>query len=179
MSGTFVVVRLPSAGMVFGEVLSRHPGSRLTSVPIARQEAAGHHGVLELLALVEGLPDAALASALLSWNRVYGRPAHVIGESFALRLPMDVDAVHSRATARLLEADRALRVEGNVMEGQWTEQWIACPSEAEADAMAGRMRQLLAGDPGVEVRTAEPKRHDLECWEVLRFAGEVAAEAMA
>jgi hypothetical protein len=126
--------------------------------------------MVDLLALVEGLPDEALGALLLAWNRRYGEPVQVLGESFALRLPLKVDMVRHPASD-ILQMDERLPVIGNVAQGDWMEQWLGCASAAEAEALADRLRKALGAASGVVVRTAEPRPQDADCWEVLRFAG--------
>jgi hypothetical protein len=177
MAGTFVVVRIPSRGTLFGDAMADHPGARITSVPTGRRE--GPEGlVTDLLALVEGLPDSTLASILLAWNRRYGEPAEILGESFALRLPLKVGEVEAPASEVLHMGDD-LPVFGNVAQEDWMEQWLQCRSPAEAEALAARLRKTLGQGIGSSVRTAEPRQNDLDCWEVLRFAGGAELEVLA
>jgi hypothetical protein len=134
---------------------------------------------MENLALVEGLPDDDLARLLLAWNRRYGRPPHVIGEAFALRLPIRVDAVAEPGMAELMRLGHELPVMGAVAEGDWAEQWFSCGSEAQAQEVAQRLGKALRDVPGAEVRVAPPRQRDLACWEILQFAGGVAPELEA
>jgi hypothetical protein len=168
MSGTYVVVRLPSKGTLFGDAMAGHPGARITSVPAGRREGTAG-SMTDLVALVEGLPDSALASILLAWNRRYGEPADIIGETFALRLPLNVEEVPTPAS-EILRMGEHLPVFGNVAQDDWMEQWLHCGSDREAEALAARMRAGLGEGAHVSIRTAEPRRQDSECWELLRFA---------
>lgn len=177
MTGGCVVVRLPSRGTLFGDAMANHPGARITSVPTRRRDGASGP-MTDLLALVEGLPDSALAAILLAWNRRYGEPVEVLGESFALRLPLNVDEVEQPAST-ILRMGGSLPVLGNVAQDDWMEQWLRCASPEEAEALAARLRATIGSGPGVSVRTAEPRQKDEECWEVLRFAGGFEAEAAA
>lgn len=173
MADTCVVVRLPSAGTVLGETLRWHGDARVTAVPTGWED--GPDGPwLESLALVEGLSDEDLARLLLAWDRAYGRSPHVLGEAFALRLPVHVDAVAAPGLAELMRMLHALPAMGSVAAGEWVEQWFACPDHRHAEALARRLRQALREVPGAEVRIAAPRAHDLDCWEVLQFAGGVA-----
>lgn len=169
----YVAVRLPSQGTVLGDMLGSHPGARVTSVPVT--PAPDLEGHLDVLALVEGLPDEAVARILLAWNGRYGRPASVLGESFALRLPIQVEAIGAPGMAEVLRLDGGLSVLGNVMQDDWAEQWIACSDAAEAEAVAERFRQALRHAPGAQVRIGTPRPQDADCWEVLAFA---AAESL-
>jgi hypothetical protein len=172
MADTCVVVRLPSAGTVLGEMLRQHGEARVTSVPTGWED--GPDGPwLENIALVEGLSDEDLARVLLAWNRVYGRPPHVIGESFAVRLPIHVDAVAAPGMADLMRMLHELPAMGAVAAGDWAEQWFACRDAAHAETLARRLRQALRDVPGAEVRVAVPRAHDVDCWEVLQFASGV------
>lgn len=164
-----VVVRLPSAGTLLGEALRRSGRARVTSVQTSWSE--GPDGSWsENLALVEGLTDSDLAHLLLAWNRHYGRPPAVIGESFALRLPVRVDAAPGSGMAELMRVSRRLPALGSVAEGAWAEKWFSCRDDAHAREVAAELRVALRGVPDAEVRVAAPRPHDLHCWEVLQFA---------
>jgi molybdate-binding protein len=90
VAGRHVVVHIPSRGTLLGETVERHPGARATLVQLARREV-GHSSIVDNFALVEGVPDHAIAQMLLAWNLRYGVPASVVGGPFALRLPVRVD----------------------------------------------------------------------------------------
>jgi hypothetical protein len=167
---SYVVVRLPSTGTVFGEVVRDHPGSRVTSIQLSSTDDE-----LTLLALVEGLPEPAVAQALLGWNLRYGRPAHVLGDAHALRLPLDPRATPA-AMAELLRT-QGLHVAGNVLGDGWAEQWIVCPDVRSAERLSAELALRLETWPGVEVRLGRPRPHDAECWGVLRMAAEVEGAA--
>jgi hypothetical protein len=153
--------------------MARHEHARVTTVP-TRWRLGSRGETVDLLALVEGLPDAELAGLLLAWSRRYGRSPEVVGESFALRLPLAVEAVPSPEWQGLLHLDRELPLLGTVAEEDWVEQWFSCRDREEAEAVAGRLREALAGVPGAEVRIGSPRHRDLDCWEVLQYAGGVA-----
>lgn len=172
MSSVCVVVRLPSRGTLLGDAVALHSHARVTTVPTGWTVGPGGE-CLELLALVEGLPDADLAGLLLAWGRRFGRPATVVGESFALRLSVAIDAV-SPGVQGLLRLDRELPLMGVVAERDWLEQWFVCRDAGEAEEVAGRLRAALRLAPGATVRLGSPRPHDLDCWEVLHFAGGVA-----
>lgn len=174
MAPTCVVVRLPNAGTLLGDAMARHEDARVTSVPMSW--TSGPDGSwMEVLALVEGLSDDDLAALLLAWNRRYGRPAQVIGEAFALRLPVRLDAVRAPGIADVMRLSSDLPVLGSVAEDGWAEQWFRCADAREAEEVAGRLRRVLRGVPGAEVRVAAPRQRDLSCWEVLHFASGVSA----
>jgi hypothetical protein len=178
MVSTCVVVRLPSAGTLLGETLRQHGDARVTAVPTGWEE--GPDGAwLESLALVEGLSDEDLGRLLLAWNRRYGRPPHVIGDSFAVRLPIRVESVAAPGMADLMRLLHEMPAMGAVAEGDWAEQWFNCRDAAHAEQVAQRLRKALRGVPGAEVRVAPPRERDLSCWEVLQFAGGVASELEA
>ncbi len=176
-----VVVRLPSAGTLLGDAVRAHPYARVTSVPTAWNFGDPQGSSMELLALVEGLSDPELAALLLAWNRRYGRPAEVLGESFALRLPVRLDAVSAPGMRQLLNLDPELPLLGSVAEEDWVEQWFACRDAGEAESVAARLRQVLRAVSGVEIAIRVPRQQDLACWEVLHFASgttpPLAAEA--
>jgi hypothetical protein len=164
MTADYVVVRTPSAGTLTGDLVRDHPGSRVTSVPCG--PARG--GRMDQLALVEGVPLSAVAQLLLAWNLRFGVPAQVLGDPFALRLPIVVPAsVHP--WKGLLEASEGLTVAGNVVHGDCIEEWIRCTDHAQAQRVIGQLR-LAAGSGGAEVMAGTPRPHDLECWEVLHQA---------
>src|SRR5688500_12861032 len=113
-----VAVRLPSRGTLLGDTMARHPSARVTADPTGWEE--GPDGAwAEALALIEGRPDDELADLLLAWNRRYGRPVHVVGEAFAVRLPIPVKDVSSPGMAQALGLSQALPVMGSVAEGGW------------------------------------------------------------
>lgn len=161
----YLTVRTPSGGTLVGDLVGRHPGSRATAVPCG--PARG--GRLDDLALVEGIPPSEVAQLLLAWNLRYGLTAEVLGDPFALRLPVVVPAAPPPWDA-VLAAGEALPVAGTVVEGEAIEQWIRCADDAEARRCAARLRQALAGHPQAELHEATPRPHDLECWAVLRDA---------
>lgn len=178
MVATCVAVRLPSTGTLLGEALSQHEDARVTAVPTGWQD--GPDGPwMDNLALVEGLPDEELARLLLAWNRRYGRPPHVIGDSFAVRLPIRVDAVGTPGMADLMRLGHEMPVMGAVAADDWAELWFSCRDAGHAKAVAARLREALKGVAGAEVRVAPPRKRDLSCWEVLQFAGGLAPELEA
>lgn len=168
-----VAARLPSAGTLLGDAVARHDHARVTAVAAGWHDDRAFGQSMDMLALVEGLPDAELAGLLLAWGRRYGRSPEVLGESFALRLPVAVDAVPSAGMQHLLHLDRELPLLGSVAEQDWIEQWFTCRDRAEAEKVAGRLRQALLHVPGAEVRIGSPRHRDLDCWEVLSFASGV------
>lgn len=157
----------PFAGSLVGDLVRRHPGSRVTAVPCgpARQ------GRLDHLALVEGIPPFEVAQLLLAWNMRYGVPAEVLGDPFALRLPVLVPAAIPPWNA-ILAASQGLTVGGNVIEGEHVEQWIQCADAAQAQRVAGLLRALV-GHSQAELIAGPPRSRDLECWAILRQAVEL------
>lgn len=172
MAGRYVVVRLPAAGTLFAEVLDTHPGARVTCIGLGRHAHEGR-SLADHLALVEGLPDSAVAGLLLAWDRCYGEPPQALGGPFALRLPMDLTMDHSAVEAACLRLGAHLpdvrhRVAGGVLE-----LWSPHGSEAEAEAALSRLRGLLAGMPVIAVATEEPRPDDAEAWAMLREAADL------
>lgn len=164
-------MRLPSTGTLLGDAVARHDHARVTTVQTSWRLDGPRGAVMDLLALVEGLPDAELAGLLLAWSRRYGRPPEVVGESFALRLPVAVEALPEPAMQDLVRLDRELPLLGTVAERDWVEQWFLCRDPDEAEQVAGRLRQALRHVDGLVVRIGSPRPRDLDCWEVLQFAG--------
>lgn len=160
----FVVARMDSSGTLMGDLLRRHPGSRATGIPLPYPGT----GRIDFLTLVEGVPHHAVAQLLLAWNLRYGHPAEVLGDPFALRLPV-IPAVGSPSIERLLLAGESLAVAGSVAEGAWVEQWIRCADLAEAQRLVARLRGLL-GPAAVQLAIAGPRQQELDCWQVLRDA---------
>jgi hypothetical protein len=48
---------------------------------------------------------------------------------------------------------------------------VRCRDQGEAEEVAGRLREALRGVAGAQVLLGAPRGQDLDCWEVLRFAG--------
>lgn len=167
--GVYVAVRTPSKGSLVGDLVERHPGSRVTSVPCGPAKA----GRIDHLALVEGIPRSAVAQLLLAWNLRYGVPAEVIGDPFALRLPV-ILAAALPPWSGILTASDDLAVAGAVVEDGTVEQWVLCKDGAHARILA-RLRNAVTGHSAAEIVEGEPRTRDLECWDVLREA--VALEA--
>jgi len=159
-----VAIRLPSAGTLLGDLVREHAGSRVTTIPVARSPGRVDH-----LALVEGVPDHAVAQMLLAWNLRYGVPAQVLGDPFALRLPVLVPAIGVPAIESLLAMDADLQVAGSVGEADWFEQWIACPDADAAHRLVARLRGRL-GAHVLDVDVRAPRPQDLDCWAVLHEA---------
>lgn len=170
MPAAFVVVHLPATGSPLAEAVARHPKARATAVP------KRHGGSWwEFLALVEGLTDEELARVLLAWNRCYGLPADVIGESFALRLPVAVDRAAPGTREILNQHDLPLL--GMVAAAGWAELWFQCESAKDAQALATRLRNALGQVVGAEVHVQQPRLKDRTAWEVLQFAAQAPVEA--
>lgn len=178
MPAAFVVLRMPSGGTILGDAIARNPQARVTSVPTGWREGPDGR-VMDLIALVEGLPDVALAEVLLAWSRRYGEPAQVLGESFALRLPVRVASVRAPGMASVLHTTEGLPVWGNVAAGDWSEQWMRFPDRPSAELAAAQLRQRLLGIDGLTVRVADPRPDDADCWEVLHAAAGAALHMAA
>jgi hypothetical protein len=159
---------------LLGEAVARHAHSRVTTVATGWRDDRAFGESMDLLALVEGLPDAELAGLLLAWHRRYGRAPEVLGDSLALRLPLAVDALPSPGLQELAHLDRHLPLLGIVAEHDWIEQWFRYRDPAQARTVAGRLRKALLAVPGAQVRVGSPRHRDLDCWEVLNFAGGIA-----
>jgi hypothetical protein len=165
----YVVVRLPNHGTLLGEAVSRHPGSVVTCVTAGMHDHDGRP-VVDHMALVEGLPDAAIASVLLAWSRQHGEPAQVLGGPYALRLPVALDAPHTDTVATCLRLayelpDVTQRVYGDVLE-----LWGACRSEEEARRRRDQIARAFAGPGILSVEVAQASPQDAECWSLLRAA---------
>ncbi len=138
--------------------------TRMTCILLARRN--GPVGpVVELLALLEGLDDAAVGRFLLRWNLRQGLPASVLGGPFALRLPILLARVGNPDAARFLGNLRD--TDGLVLQGTALEGWQALPAGEAAAAPHAE------GAGSASVRVAAPSRADLECWEALRLAADV------
>lgn len=168
----YVVVSLPSQGMLLGDVVGRHAGARLSAVEVGRH--IGLHGpVVEFLALAEGIPDHDIANVLLAWNLRYGEPAHALGGPFALRLPVAVDDVPASALATMLRWGGPPALD-TVVSDRRVEFWLACTSLDDAQALERRLGGLMRGVQGARVERRDPPPRDAECWGLLRLAAEVA-----
>jgi hypothetical protein len=171
MSAYFVVVRLPSQGTLLGDAVARHPGSTVTCIMSGQHQHEGRP-IVDHVALVEGLPDAALSGVLLSWERQFGEAPQVLGGPFALRLPVALDGQHPPTVALCLRLkdilpDVAQRLHGDVME-----LWGRCDGAADAARRRDQVARAMAGYPDLSVDVAQPTAADLECWELLRVAAE-------
>ena len=175
---SYVVVRLPSSGTVIGDAVRSNEGSSVTSV-LLPLPGTDPNERMDLMALAEGLPDFAVAQVLLAWNLRYGLPGEVLGDAYALRLPVAGHRVVPPVMAEMFRMDRDLAVAGNLAKGDWVEQWIRCLDSAHAARVAGELAGRLAGWPGVRVATGQPRSHDLECWEMLRMVGGMPDEILA
>jgi hypothetical protein len=169
MVGSYVVVRLPSRGTLLGEAVARHPGSVVTCVTAGMHDHDGRPFV-DHLALVEGLPDAAIASVLLAWSHQHGEPAQVLGGPFALRLPVALDAPHTETVATCLRLAYELPDVTQRLCGDVLELWGACRTPDEAQRKRDQIRRAFAGPGVLSVEVAHASRQDLECWALLRTA---------
>lgn len=173
MGGSHVRVRLPSAGTVAGDFVSRHPDARMACIEAARSQSP-LGPVVEHLALLEGVRDDAVGGLLDAWRGTYGIPAQPQGTPFAVRLPLPLRHGLPEAVARLHELDLAgSQALGHVLHGEHCDFWIDCGSGEGALKLCDRARLHLP--PGVGIVTVgEPARGDVECWAALRLALEVA-----
>ena len=176
--GSHVVVRIPHEGTLFGPVVARHPGSRVTAIVAGRRQEAGRHFV-DHLALVEGLPDSEVAAVLLGWKRRYGESPEVLGGPFALRLPVDLGLRQPPTVSAMLRLAGALPGAGCVLEDGAAELWSPCGTPEQAERRCAQLRQELAGLEA-SVEAAEPRPEDADCWSVLRVAAtELLADPVA
>jgi hypothetical protein len=169
MAGTHAVVRIAAAGTLVGEAVSRHPGSRVTSIVSGQHEHDGR-AIVDHMALVEGLPPDELAELLLGWEHRYGEAPQVLGEPYALRLPVAPDLHLSPAAAAILRLEQELPGACCRFREGAVELWVACASVEEAERLCRDLRPVLEGMPVLQVGTAEPRPEDLDCWSVLRLA---------
>ncbi len=169
MSGSYVVVRLPSHGTLLGEAVARHAGSQVSCVVSGRHEHDGRL-IADHFALVEGLPDAELSSLLLAWKRLYGEAPQVLGGPFALRLPVALDGHYTSTVALCLRLGEVLPHLSQRLYGGVMELWGRCESPSDAVVQGERVRRVMAGLPILSVEVAQPTQEDLVCWELLRSA---------
>ncbi|MHB1261569.1 MAG: hypothetical protein ACYC2H_07615 [Thermoplasmatota archaeon] len=171
MSGSYVVVRIPSRGTLLGEMVARHPGSRVTCIISGRHEHDGHP-IVDHLALIEGLPDAELSGLLLGWKRMYGEAPQVLGGPFALRLPVALDGQHTPTVALCLRLGEVFPEVSQRLYGGMMELWGRCESPADAVVQGDRVRRVMTGFPVLSVDVGQPSHQDVECWELLRTAAD-------
>ena len=169
MSGAFVVVRLPSDGTLVGKLVAEHPGARLSCVSAGthrheRRQLADH------VALVEGIPEIAIARMLLAWRNRNGEAPQVLGGPFALRLPVDLGGAHSRAEAACLRLGASLPDPRQVVTADAIEVWSQFPTQAMAELALAGLRESLQGMPVLSADVERPRRPDLEAWSVLQEA---------
>lgn len=169
MAGTHVVVRIAAAGTLLGEAVARHPGSRVTCIVSGQHEHDGR-AIIDHMALVEGLPPDEVAEILLGWEHRYGEAPQVLGEPYALRLPVALDLHLSAAAAAILRLEQELPGACcRVCDGE-VEVWVACADVAEAERLCRDLRPVLQGMAVLWLGTAEPRPEDADCWSVLRMA---------
>lgn len=165
------VVRLPGSGTLLGEVVARHPSSLVTCVGLGRHSHASRE-VLDHLALLEGIPDHAVAQLLLAWARRYGEPPQVLGGPFALRLPVDLGLRHTHIEAACLRIGGRHPAVRMRLSGEALELWVPCASAAEASQVLGSLRELLHGIPVLSMFTADPQPEDVLAWSLLQEAAQ-------
>lgn len=171
MPGSYVVVRFPNRGTLVGEAVARYPGAEMTSIVAGRHEHAGR-AFIDHLALIEGLPAAAVAELLLAWGRRYGEAPQVLGGPYALRLPIALDVHHTAAAAAILRLEQELPDVAHRFREAGVELWSPCGSPALAERRRARLREVLSGMPVTGIGTGEPSPDDLECWSLLRTAAD-------
>jgi hypothetical protein len=169
MAGPFLVVRLPLDGTLVGQTVAQHPGARLSCVGAGLHEH-DQRQVADHVALVEGVPDVAVAGMLLAWRTRYGESPQVLGGPFALRLPVDLAGDRTGVEAACLRLGASLPDPRQVVTADGLEIWSPYGSEDAAQLALAGLRPLMAGMPILWSGTAQARRDDLEAWSVLREA---------
>lgn len=162
--------------MVASDIIAAHAGARLACIEVGRRTTPEgllvHH-----FGLAEGLPAEAVSGLLETWHRRYGIRATTAGTPFALRLPLPLGQVATPGIAELhhlpLQAAQPL---GHVLQAGRCDLWIACADAEAARALARQLAGQLPPRLPVAVDVGEPAWADLECWEALRLAHEVAPD---
>lgn len=169
MAGPFVVVRFPLAGTLAGQTVAENPGARLSCVGAGAHEH-DRRKMADFLALVEGVPDVAVARMLMAWRPRYGEAPQVLGGPFALRLPVDLGGDHTGVEAACLRLGASLPEACYVVASGGIEVWSRHGSEEAALRALAALQPILQGMPVVWAGTAQARPDDLEAWEVLREA---------
>ncbi|HUR26511.1 MAG TPA: hypothetical protein VM327_10910 [Candidatus Thermoplasmatota archaeon] len=171
MSGTNAVVRLPAAGTLFGDAVTRYPEARITSIRSGVHEHDGRP-IVDHMALVEGLPDSEVSAILLEWAARYGEAPQVLGGPLTLRLPIALDAGLGPTVAALLRLEEGAGDAFQRMRDGVVELWLPCATEADAAARCAELRRSMIGLPVLWLGTAKARPEDADCWSLLRMAAE-------
>lgn len=170
MADTWAVLRMPSEGLLAGDLAREHRGSRVIGV-FAKSRATEGAVIMNNVIAVEGVPPQGIAEFLHRWKMHYGLAPSELGDGACL-LPSRLDKVSARPIAVLLGSFVASGSVCNLVEGDHYEMWIPCKSPTHAAEEAGRMKAFMAkaGAPA-QTRVASPDPHIEATWTRLRTLG--------